>query len=117
MADTNYAMRPTTNSALPGWARVPDSNPYGFSTQVQQVKTAVPKYEQPVAYFTDPTFFQQIPLQPPQNVVGATRMSPHIGQDGGPGGGFADPVFTSSLNIKKPLPSGSTHMLKKYSNF
>ncbi len=109
--------RPNTNENLPEWVRNVPSNPYGYSTQAQQVATANPKYEQPLPYFTDPTFFQQVPQQTPQNVVGATRMSQHRGQDGGPGGNFADPLFNSSLNISNPLPTGSSHMLKKYSNF
>lgn len=114
MAD--YGLRPVTNAHIAPWARDVRTNPFGYSTQVQQIATAKPEYEQPAEYFVDPTFFQPTTVQTPQNVMGALHWSPHVGQDGPPGGNFADPVFSSSQKIAKPLPTSSSHMLKVFSN-
>lgn len=116
MADTNYGLRPNTNAHLSDWTRDVRTNPFGYSTQSQQIATAKPEYEKPLPYPVDPTFFQPTPVQTPQNVLGSIHVSQHRGQDGGPGGNFADPVFNSSQKIAKPLPTGTSHMLKVFSN-
>ena len=109
--------QPDTNSHHHDWTRDVRTNPYGYSTQKQQIATARPVYQEPPPIFVDPTFFKVASHQAGQNIVGAVKMSQNKGQDGGPGGNFGDPLFRSTPKIPNPVPTGTTHMPKRYGSY